>query len=251
MPRSFSGNSACMTFCPLHVYSKTSFFSLAIRIRTFVIFQEDGDFWSFSQKSTKHQWFIFCSTLEAIPQRNPGRFGIYSTSLEATTSTRGPEPRAREMAEFSRRYLRCHDYVSSDPDIFKHLLDHNSTSRRNGFCIVVSLKATKKRKSMGMSWFSFQPKEQLIKMKAGCHFDIFRWEDIHIFKPDRCTKSVWVSSLPSRGGRVSTLANRYPNIKTNIRPWRLHLQGYMFDVWIYVLSHFFSIFASPLLFHPN
>lgn len=78
---------------------------------------------------------------------------------------------------------------------------------------------------MGMSWFLFQPKEQLIKMEVGCHFD----GKTSIYSNLIVVQKVFGFKSPIPGGRVSTLANCYPNIfQTNIRPSRLHLQGVYF-----------------------
>lgn len=133
MPRSFSGNSACMTCCPMHVYSKTSFFSLAIRTWYLCHFSKRMEIFEASPKSQQNT-----NDLEIRKNKETkGRFRNTPHLWRQQLRPKRPEPRfAREMAEFSRRYLRCHDYVSSDPDIFKHLLDHNSTSRRTGFVLL-------------------------------------------------------------------------------------------------------------------
>lgn len=80
-----------------------------------------------------------------------------------------------------------------------------------------------KKEEMGMSWFLFQPKKQLIKMEVGCHFD----GKTSIYSNLIVVQKVFGFRVSYHwGGRVSTLANCYPNIfQTNIRPSRLHLQG--------------------------
>lgn len=122
----------------------------------------------------------------------------------------------------------------------KHLLDHNSTSRRNGFCIAVSFKATKKRKSMGMSWFLFQPKEQLIKMEVGWYFD----GKTSIYSNLIVAQKVFGFRVSYHGGgRVSTLANCYPNIKNKHQTLTpASARG------ICLMSESTSFF--PCLFHP-
>ena len=135
-----------------------------------------------------------CSTLEAKPTPF-GKIWKYSFHLWrqqlrpnfSSQRPKRPEPRAREMAEFSLRYLRCHDYVSSDPD--KKTLagsQFNFKTKRVLYCCF--FKSNKKEEINGDELVFVPAKKATHQDGSGVPF---RWEDIHIFKPDRCTKSVW------------------------------------------------------------
>lgn len=78
---------------------------------------------------------------------------------------------------------------------------------------------------MGMSWFLFQPKKQLIKMEVGCHFD----GKTSIYSNLIVVQKVFGFKSSITGGRVSTLANCYLNIK-NTDQTACICKGYIFDV---------------------
>lgn len=129
----------------------------------------------------------------------------------------GPEPRAREMAEFSLRYLRCHDYVSSDPD--KRNTCWITIQRQDETVLCCCFFKSNKKEEINGDELVFVP------VKKATHQDgsgvSFRWEDIHIFKLIVVQK-VFGFKSPITGGRSSTLASD------------LHAcicKGYIFDVF--------------------
>ena len=127
---------------------------------------------------------------------------------------------------------------------FQTLAGSQFNFKTNRFLYCCFFKSNKKRKSMGMSWFLFQPKEQLIKMEVGCHFD----GKTSIYSNLIVVQKVFGFKSPIPGGRVSTLANCYPNIfQTNIRPSRLHLQGvYFWCLNLRPFSLFFHFCFTPI-----
>ncbi len=145
--------------------------------------------------------------------------------------TSDPRPQTREMAEFSLHCLRCHDYVSSDPDQNKSL-NHNSTSRQTLF-VVLFFWSKKKQEINGGELVLFQLKSKSPRRKL-CH----SMEEIYTFKGIVVQKVVGLKS--PYHWEIIHFANCYTN--TKFHQTFTPTSAVAVYVWcpVYILSGFFS-----------